>query len=109
MTRISGEGGRGLVSFRMHDKLEIGAPTLLIRNITVVLDFYQKGLGLQVKNRKYDHDNYVYELGFNLPPSDANISPLLILQHNADAKNVSPRSAGLYHFAILVPDRRSLA
>src|SRR5215204_6242159 len=93
----------------MHDKLKIGAPTLRIRNITVVLDFYQKGLGLQVNNRKYDHDNHVYELGFSLPPSDANISPLLILQHNPDAKNVSPRSAGLYHFAILVPDRRSLA
>jgi catechol 2,3-dioxygenase len=109
MTRISGEGGRGLVSFRMHDKLEIGAPTLRIRNITVVLDFYQKGLGLQVNNRKYDHDSHVYELGFSLPPSDANISPLLILQHNPEAKKVSPRSAGLYHFAILVPDRRSLA
>jgi catechol 2,3-dioxygenase len=109
MTRISGEGGRGLVSFRMHDKLEIGAPTLRIRNITVVLDFYQKGLGLQVNNRKYDHDSHVYELGFSLPPSDANISPLLVLQHNPEAKKVSPRSAGLYHFAILVPDRRSLA
>lgn len=109
MTRISGEGSRGLVSFRMHDKLEIGAPTLKIRNITVVLDFYQKGLGLQVNNRKYDHDNHVYELGLSLPPSDANISPLLILQHNPDAKNAFLRSAGLYHFAILVPDRRSLA
>jgi catechol 2,3-dioxygenase len=109
MTRISGEGGRGLVSFRMHDKLEIGAPTLRIRNITVVLDFYQKGLGLQVNNRKYDHDNHVYELGLSMPRSDANISPLLILQHNPEAKKVSPRSAGLYHFAILVPDRRSLA
>jgi catechol 2,3-dioxygenase len=35
--------------------------------------------------------------------------PLLILQHDPTARNASASSAGLYHFAILVPDRKSLA
>jgi catechol 2,3-dioxygenase len=35
--------------------------------------------------------------------------PILILHHDPNAKNAPLRSAGLYHFAILVPDRKSLA
>jgi catechol 2,3-dioxygenase len=35
--------------------------------------------------------------------------PLISLQHSPDAKIPSPRSAGLYHFAILVPNRSDLA
>lgn len=94
----------------MHDKMKIGTPILKVKNISRVLHFYQKELGLQVNNKKYDDDNSVYELGLeNLPSSDTNISPLLTLRHDPDAKNASPNSAGLYHFAILVPDRRSLA
>jgi catechol 2,3-dioxygenase len=36
-------------------------------------------------------------------------SPLLIIQHDPNAKSVSQNSAGLFRFAILVPDRKSLA
>ena len=35
--------------------------------------------------------------------------PLISLQHSSDAKIPSPRSAGLFHFAILLPDRGDLA
>jgi catechol 2,3-dioxygenase len=35
--------------------------------------------------------------------------PLLIIQLDPNAKNVSQNSAGLFHFAILVTDRKSLA
>src|SRR5215831_13222288 len=36
-------------------------------------------------------------------------SPLISLEHSPDAKIPSPRSAGLFHFAILLPDRGDLA
>jgi catechol 2,3-dioxygenase len=35
--------------------------------------------------------------------------PLLIVQHEPNAKITSPYSAGLYHFAVLLPGRKSLA
>ena len=35
--------------------------------------------------------------------------PILIIRHDPNAKNASQNSAGLFHFAILVPDRKSLA
>jgi catechol 2,3-dioxygenase len=52
-------------------------------------------------------DNLVYELGSK--QKSLYNEPILILQHAPNAKNASQRSAGLYHFAILVPDRKSLA
>ena len=52
-------------------------------------------------------DNLVCELG-SKQKSMSNES-ILILHHDPNAINAPLRSAGLYHFAILVPDRRSLA
>jgi catechol 2,3-dioxygenase len=76
------------------------------------LRFYEKGLGLHV-NKRYqdgneDDGNLVYELGFKQKFLSSD-KPILILRHDPNAKNAPQRSAGLYHFAILVPDRRSLA
>jgi catechol 2,3-dioxygenase len=91
--------------------IKIGPPVLLVRNIDEVLGFYQKRLDLQLY-KKYQNDlgNFVYELGFKyLSPSAANKTPLLMLQHDPNARNASPHSAGLFHFAILLPDRESLA
>jgi hypothetical protein len=65
---------------------------------------------LNNKKHRYDNNNPAYELGFDhLASSDTTMSPLLILEHDPNARNASPSSAGLYHFAILVPDRKSLA
>jgi catechol 2,3-dioxygenase len=98
----------------MHSDMKVGSPVLRVKNIDKVLAFYERDLGLQV-NKKYQNDNNgnpVYELGFK---DDVSFSgnesplPLLILQYDPNVKNASPHSAGLYHFAILVPDRRSLA
>jgi catechol 2,3-dioxygenase len=65
-------------------------------------------------NRRYQvgdddggDDNLVCELG-SKQKSMSNES-ILILHHDPNAKNAPLRSAGLYHFAILVSDRKSLA
>jgi catechol 2,3-dioxygenase len=77
------------------------------------LRFYEERLGLQM-NRRYQvgdddggGDNLVCELG-SKQKSMSNES-ILILHHDPNAKNAPLRSAGLYHFAILVPDTKSLA
>jgi Predicted ring-cleavage extradiol dioxygenase len=61
-------------------------------------------------NKKRDQDNdgnLVCELGFR--DSDQNEEPLLQLHHDANVKIASSHSAGLFHFAMLVPNRKSLA
>ncbi len=103
------ETGPQLPSFRMHDEMKLGAPTLRIRNLQRMLDFYEKDFGLRVNRRYQDTDDGsldVAELGF-----DRSISrePLLILKHDPNATKSSLDSAGLYHFAVLLPDRKSLA
>ncbi|MFZ0741869.1 MAG: VOC family protein [Nitrososphaeraceae archaeon] len=92
--------------------MKIGSIVLRVKKIKRVLDFYQKYFGLQLNNKKhrYDNNNPAYGLSFeHLTSSDTTMSPLLILHHDPNARNASPSSAGLYHFAILVPDRKSLA
>jgi catechol 2,3-dioxygenase len=103
----------------MHSGMRVRTPVLRIKDIDRVLKFYEKGLGLYV-NRRYqdgggddDSDgggggNLVCELGFKQKFISSD-EPILILQHDPNAKNAPQRSAGLYHFAIVVPDRKSLA
>jgi catechol 2,3-dioxygenase len=92
--------------------MKVGPPVLRIRNIDTVLAFYENRLGLQAKKKYQDRDhNQAVELGFKHEESLSSSSqePLIILKHDASARIPSPRSAGLFHFAILVPDRKSLA
>jgi catechol 2,3-dioxygenase len=86
--------------------MKVSSPVLRVRNIDNILAFYEKKLGLQVKRRRQDDndDNLVYELGFEQIECS-----LLQLHHDSNARNASPHSAGLFHFAVLVPDRKSLA
>jgi catechol 2,3-dioxygenase len=96
--------------FKMHSGMSVGFPVLRVMNIDKILAFYENGLGLRVNNKYQNHDddagNLVYEIGFKHLSSD---KPLLLLHHDPNSKNASQRSAGLYHFAILVPERKSLA
>jgi catechol 2,3-dioxygenase len=98
--------------------MKVGPPILRVRNIDTVVVFYENSLGLQV-NRKYkdnDDGNPIYEFGFkhNISSSSSH-EPLLILKHDPNAKkkfsslHSGGAGAGLFHFAILVPDRKSLA
>ena len=105
------------MTFKIPESMKVGAPVLRVRNIDTVLGFYENNLGLQV-NKRYrsnedeenggDGGNLIYELGFNQKESPTQ-EPLLILIHDPAATIPSSHSAGLFHFAILVPDRKSLA
>ena len=92
---------------KMPANMMIGPPTLRVRNLQQQLSFYEKELGLQM-NRTYQEDNLdVVDLGFKGKFKD--YEPLIILKHDPIAKETAHNFAGLYHFAILVPDRKSLA
>lgn len=106
------------MTFKIPESMKVGAPVLRVRNIDTVLGFYENNLGLQV-NKRYrsnedeedggdDGGNLTYELGFNQKESSTQ-EPLLILIHDPAATIPSSHSAGLFHFAVLVPDRKSLA
>ena len=92
--------------------MRISFPVLRIKAIDRVLTFYET-LGLQV-NRKHQNErgNILYELGFKYAVDYADRPlplPLVILHYDLNAKSQSLHSAGLFHFARLVPDRKSLA
>lgn len=90
----------------MHDEMRLGAPTLRVKNIDETVSFYQDDLGLQVNSKHQEADDglEVFELGFK-----NHDGTLLILKHDPNAKTTSHNFAGLYHYAILIPDRKSLA
>lgn len=90
--------------FRMPDQMKIGPPTLRVRDLDKVLRFYEEVLGLEAKNKS----NQSVELGFK-QKLDGSGDPLLIVTQDSKARAPPHNFAGLFHFAILVPDRRSLA
>jgi catechol 2,3-dioxygenase len=90
--------------------LKIGPPTIRVRDLPKSLHFYQILLGLRVNRRHRDPADALetVELGFG-GAFHAALDPLLILKHDSLAKEPGHNFAGLFHFAILVPDRKSLA
>jgi catechol 2,3-dioxygenase len=107
-----------MARYKMPDSMRVGPPILRVRNIDTVVVFYENSLGLQVNKKYKDNDdgNPIYELGFKHNISSASShEPLLILKHDPNAKkkfsslHSGRAGAGLFHFAILVPDRKSLA
>jgi catechol 2,3-dioxygenase len=90
--------------------IKIGPPLILVKDIERVLGFYKRYFNLQQVSKYQDHNGgFIYALGFRHHLGSSDSLPLILLQHNSDAKTPSPRSAGLFHFAILLPDRESLA
>jgi catechol 2,3-dioxygenase len=82
-------------------QMELGPLSLRVRDFDPMLEFYCKDLGLKILRR----DEEIVQLGSSATNSD----PLLILRHDAKAERAPLDAAGLYHFALLLPDRRSLA
>ncbi len=95
--------------FRMHNEMRLGAPTLRVRNLEEVFSFYESNLGLKANRNYQDSDDSLsaLELGFKSNPNDS--EPILILKHDPKASATPHDFAGLYHYAVLVPDRKSLA
>lgn len=83
--------------FRLHPQTRPAAVALTVVNLSQPLDFYQHLLGL----RLHRQENGVAALG-------AGGSELLYLIEDRNARRYRGTS-GLYHFAVLLPDRRELA
>ncbi len=78
--------------------LQIGTLALTVRDLDRVAGFYRDVVGLRVLERGRD----TAWLG-------AGSTGLLRLDRNADARPASPRDAGLFHVAFLLPNRADLA
>ena len=81
----------------IHPEACIGAAHLTIANLDRSVRFYLDRMGFQLHARRDGHA----ALG-------AGGDDLLVLHESPDAP-LAPRTAGLYHFAILVPSRLDLA
>jgi catechol 2,3-dioxygenase len=75
----------------------MGAVHLTVSDLDRSLDYYQRAIGLQVRER----ENGTAHLG-------AGGEDLLVLYEQPDAEP-APRNTGLFHFALLVPSRHDLA
>jgi len=92
-----GEAPRG---YRLPDALRLGGVRLQVADLARSLAFYEQVLGLRVLERGDAHAVLAAQ------GSDAS---LVELRERRGARPVSPRGRlGLYHFAILLPDRASL-
>jgi len=89
--------------FRMSPLMKIGYVSLNVSDIQSSLDFYQSILGLSVVGRPSSD--------IALLSADGSQSPHLLELRRAEHTEVIPRPkrAGLYHFAILLPERKYLA
>src|SRR6476619_5061112 len=86
--------------FRLPAATRAGAVHLQIDNLQRSVDYYRDVLGLHVLERAVD------SAGLGVHGSDR---PLVWLHAKAGVKPVPRRGAfGLYHFAILLPDRAAL-
>ncbi len=86
--------------YRLPDEARVGRVRLQVGDLTRSIAYYEKVLGLRVLHRG---DNIA-----TLGVSDGDI-PLLGLEELPGAKPVPKRGLlGLYHFAVLLPDRASL-
>ncbi|UZX45305.1 VOC family protein (plasmid) [Agrobacterium sp. 13-2099-1-2] len=79
-------------------RLSMGRVALTVNDLDRVSDFYQRSVGLHLLRR----DGATAELG-------AGDETLLELRHDASARRRSPRDAGLFHTAFLLPSRPDLA
>ncbi|VEU79725.1 VOC family protein [Haploplasma axanthum] len=82
--------------YHTADNLYVDNVTLMVKDIDKSLKFYTESLGLTLLNNKSN----IYELGTKK-------RVLVILIHNENALP-KERTTGLYHFALLLPDRRFL-
>ncbi|MEO6068514.1 MAG: VOC family protein [Gemmatimonadota bacterium] len=95
-----GSYGQPPKGYRLPDALRLGAVQLQIADLARSVDYYQKTLGLQVVDRNAKRADLA-PLGTSTP---------LVVLHEQKGARAAPRRGrlGLFHFAILIPDRPSL-
>jgi catechol 2,3-dioxygenase len=93
----------GLVTqpeFKLHSELKLGPVCLRTKNQDAMLSFYERQLGLKVIRS---------DQGYTALGAGSTHEPILILHQDEKASSRPPNATGLYHYALLVPDRPSLA
>uniref|UniRef100_UPI0035B51A19 VOC family protein n=1 Tax=Symbiobacterium terraclitae TaxID=557451 RepID=UPI0035B51A19 len=81
----------------IHPETRLGPVHLTVSSLDRLTDFYQRALGLQVHWRSDGR------AGLGAGGED------LLVLYEAPGARPTPRTTGLYHFALLLPDRRELA
>jgi catechol 2,3-dioxygenase len=81
--------------------MDLGPVSLTVRDVDTMLEFYAAELGL----RKTELDGQQVELRADAP----SLKPLLVLRQDPKAETAPMDAAGLYHYALLLPNRKSLA
>ena len=84
--------------YDINSPARVGAVTLTVGDIKTMSEFYQETIGFEVLK---DEGNRVL---FTVDGKN----PLLILEEKKDAIVKPPQTTGLYHFALLLPDDRTL-
>jgi len=88
------------LDFKLDPGLKLGPVCLRVNDLELMLSFYEKECGLKVIQR---------DGNFTALACGQSKEPLLILDHDEKALRPPADAAGLYHYALLVPDRKSLA
>lgn len=83
----------------IHPDTSMGAVSLTVSDVERSRAFYERALGLRATER----ERGVVALGVDGEP------PLIELRGNPAAPGLDPRAPGLFHLAILLPERRELA
>lgn len=86
-----------MTRFTIHPKTTVGKVNLTVRNLPLMTQFYKDVIGLTLKEQ-------TAETAILGTPHET----IVELYGNPNAQHVEP-ATGLYHLAILVPDRPSLA
>jgi catechol 2,3-dioxygenase len=108
--------------FQIHPDMKIGHVSLNVSDLDKSLDFYKSVLGFKTVGRVSDGIALLAAAGGeNFPPSSQYLVELLQAKgrdnYNDAAEtekglnqaNIVKRRAGLYHFAVLLPERKFLA
>jgi catechol 2,3-dioxygenase len=94
ITTNSAPGGTGLLAADTG----MGPVTLRVGDLDEMIRYYRDGVTLELLS----HDGPVAVLG-------RGATPIVILEHAPELKHAGPRSAGLFHTAILFDTREALA
>src|SRR5918911_2093753 len=92
--------------FKINPSTKIGYVSLNVSDIHSALEFYQSILGFRLIQKKSSADR-VYLSSGETPSSFPMLE--LVQTSQTDSNLASSRRAGLYHFAILLPERKNLA
>lgn len=94
-------GSLSQATFKLDPQMKLDPVCLKTNDLEPMLSFYHKDFGLNIIRS----DENMTVLGCGEKSRD----PMLILNDDEKATDAPRDAAGLYHFAILVPDRKSLA